>query len=170
MSISEPVMSKPSGLRKKSYLLAAIVAVVLLVLLSAVLVYQQSRPVPVGQDVRLENALRAGTPEFEQFRNQVVISDLVAATSTRVVGDVVTELTARITNRTGRTINGLEMRGSVVDKDGNAIKARTLVIIPTRIAALNPGANAEARILIEGISPDAPRKDARMEVTGLRFE
>jgi hypothetical protein len=50
------------------------------------------------------------------------------------------------------------------------VRARTVVIIPERRTALEPGEAMAVRVLLEGVSPEAERAGVLMEVTALRFD
>lgn len=120
---------------------------------------------------RLDGALHPGSPEFEQIRERVVVDGLEAFESTRPLGDIVMDLRANVRNFTGRTIDGLELRGAVVDSEGNPVKERTVIVIPTgRQPELEPNRIMQARIMLDQIRKDAVRADIKMEVAGVRFK
>ena len=70
-------------------------------------------------------------------------------------------------NETGRTINGLELRGAVLDAQGAVIRERTVVVVPAQQVALAPGETMNVRILLEGLDPNRDRADTHVEVTGV---
>jgi hypothetical protein len=159
--------ARPKG---KVYLLATILAIALLVAVTAIFYQQMNRPATLTPEPRLENALRTGDQDFEQQRGRVVVEGLNATQSTRALGDIVMELTATVKNTTGRTLNGLEMRGAVVNSQGEPVGERTLIVVPAQQATLKPDETVSVRVLLEGIKPEAERANTRLEVTGLRFE
>jgi hypothetical protein len=169
MAYQEPRIAKETRSRLSLYLLAVAVSVIIIAALAAVFYWEQSRSVIVREE-RLEGAWRAPAPEFEQYCGRIQVEGLVAMQSSRALGDIVMELTATVRNSTGRTINGLEMRGAVADAQGSTVGERTLVIIPARHAALKPDEMMEVRVLIEGIKPEASRSNIRLEVTGVRVD
>jgi hypothetical protein len=75
-----------------------------------------------------------------------------------------------VRNFTGRTLNGLEIRVSVVDLDGKPVKERTLMVIPNQKPELDNNQTMKAQALLEGISKNATRANIRMEVTGFSFK
>jgi hypothetical protein len=127
-------------------------------------------PPTTGEAPRLEGALDADAPDFEKHSERVVIAKPVVTVSSRASSDVVLELKTNLRNETGRRISGLEVRAAVVDAQGASVAERTAVIIPEQQTALEPGEEMSVRIVIEGVSPNAERADARLEVTRLRFE
>lgn len=170
MSYNQPATVKEMRPGGRIYLVAAATTLIILTAVTAIYYFKWSRPAPVREDAKLEGALRAGTPEFEQYRPRVVVEGLQATQSSRALGDIVMELTATVKNTTGRAITGLEVRGAVVDNQAATVGERTTIIIPARQAQLKPDETMNVRVLIEGIKPEADRSGLRLEVTGLRFE
>ncbi len=119
----------------------------------------------------LENAIRAGSPEFDQYRDRVVLDAPEGLEGPRTVGDIWMQLETTVRNFTGRTIDGLELTGSVVDLQGNPVKERTIIIIPTsQQSELENNKTMKARITLEGISKDALRANIKMTVAAVRFK
>jgi len=114
--------------------------------------------------------LRAGLPGFEQYRRLINVEGLEATRTSRGPGDIVMELTATLRNSTDLTIKELEMRGVVFNERREPVCERTVSVIPTQRASLEPDEAMKARILIEGIPRKAHRKGIDMEVTGVRFK
>lgn len=122
---------------------------------------------------RLEGGLRAGSPEFDQYRDKVFVDfnpDEDAGTSPRPIGDVVVQMKPTIRNFTGRTLSGLELRGWAVDLAGNTIRERTFIVIPGRQNELEPNKTMSPSLLIEGIRQDATIANLKVEVTGFKFK
>jgi hypothetical protein len=118
----------------------------------------------------LEGALYIGQPEFEQFREQIVIEQLVGTEKVHPLNNLAVEITALVRNDTGRKISGLEMRGAIRDAQNSTVRERTVVIIPTRQTILEAGEAINVRILLESIDKDSDRAHAVMEVTAIRFD
>jgi hypothetical protein len=83
---------------------------------------------------------------------------------------VAVEVMGTVRNTTGRTVTGLELRGALLDAQSTPLRARTVVVVPTRQTALEPGEAINVSILLEGIHPEAERSVPVMEVTGVRFD
>lgn len=170
MSFQEPQLVKEAKPPKIAWIIGAVVALVILLVVGALYYLETERATaPVAEDQRLEGALRNGTPEFEEARSNILVGQVQATESPRAAGDIVMELTASITNNTGRTINGLELRGAVLDAQGNVAKERTVIVIPAQQEALNPNEKMDVRILLEGVSPQAERDRVEINPTGIRF-
>ncbi len=118
----------------------------------------------------LQGAIRAGSPEFEQWKPKIVLDDQHADEAKRALGDIVMSLRTTVRNITGRTLDGLEIRAAVVDHQGKAVRERTVVIIPTRQAELEPNKTMTAQVMLEGMSETDDRANIVMEVTGFRFK
>lgn len=123
-----------------------------------------------GGEPRLAGAIRPGSAEFEQYKSQIVFDDPEAVESPRALGDIWMSLTTTVRNLSNKTLNGLEMRGVVVDHQGQPVKERTLIIIPTRQAELAPNKTMGVSINIDGFKQTDDRANIKMEITGLKFK
>ena len=123
-----------------------------------------------GGEPTLEGAIRAGTPEFEQYKTQVVLDDPEATEAKRPLGDIVMTLKTVVRNLSGKTLIGLEVRAAVVDYEGKPVKQRTVVVIPTRRPELPPNRTMEVPVLLEGMSDKDARANIKMEITALKFK
>jgi hypothetical protein len=114
--------------------------------------------------------IRAGSPDFEKYRQLIKIDDLEADESARPIGDIVMTLRATVRNFTGRPLNALEVHAAVVDLDGKPVKERNVMIIPSRQPELDNNQTMKAQVLLEGISKNDTRANIKMEVTGFSFK
>src|SRR5687768_9006581 len=64
---------------------------------------------------RLEESLRAGNPDFDTLREKILVEHLVGVEKKHPFSDLGIELTATVTNKTARTITGMELRAAIVD-------------------------------------------------------
>ena len=118
----------------------------------------------------LQGAIRAGSPQFEQYKPQIVLDDPEATEAKRALGDIVMSLQTTVRNLTGKTLNGLEMRAAVVDYQGQPVKQRTVIVVPTRQAELAPNKTMQVQVMLEGMSDTDARANIKMEVTGFKFK
>ncbi|HKZ80485.1 MAG TPA: hypothetical protein VJ124_19570 [Pyrinomonadaceae bacterium] len=118
----------------------------------------------------LENAIRAGAPEFEQYRSRIVLDDPEADEAKRALGDIVMSLHTTARNFTGRTIDGLEVKAAVVDHQGNPVKQRTVVVIPAKQAELQPNKTMLIQVMLDGMTESDDRANIKMETTAFRFK
>ncbi len=118
----------------------------------------------------LQGAIRAGSPQFEEYKTQIVLDDPEATEAKRALGDVVMTLSTVVRNLSGKTLNGLEIRAAVVDYEKKPIKVRTVVVIPARQTELAPSKTMPVNITLEGMADSDPRADIKMEVVGIRFK
>ena len=121
-------------------------------------------------EVGLQGAIRAGSPQFEEYKSKIVRDDPEATEAKRALGDIVMSLQTTVRNLTGKTITGLEIRAAVVDYQGQPIKQRTVVVIPTRQAELAPNKTMPVQVLLDGMSETDARANIVMEVTGFKFK
>lgn len=114
----------------------------------------------------LANAIRAGSPEFEQYKTKILIDKPEATQATNALGGFQMFLETTVRNFTGRTITGLEMRGAVLNHQGLALKDRTIVVIPTKRAELETNKAMTVTIPINGLRESDDRASVWVEVTG----
>ncbi len=169
MSTTEQNLEKDG----RGKLIITVVAAVSVLLVGA-LIYIAKSPSGGGSGRgQLEGALRPGSPEFDKYKELVKLDAPEAVEGTRAIGDVVMELTTTVRNFTGKTITGLEIRGSVVDSQSNPVKERTVTVIPNVFAGITELDNNKTmpvKINIEGMSKEADRANIKMEVTAIRVK
>lgn len=139
-------------------------------LLAAGIYYMTHPIVSPNVEPGLETALYTGQPEFEQFREQIAIEQLVGNEKVHPLNNLAVEITALVKNNTDRRISGLEMRGAILDAQNSTVRERTVVVIPARQTILEADEAINVRILLESIDKDSDRAYAVMEVTGIRFD
>jgi hypothetical protein len=158
--------------RRKIFIITAIASALVVALL--VFWAMRSPSNGAGQQPQLAGALRAGSPEFAQAHERIVIdfnADDDAFESTRAVGDIVMTMRPKVRNFTGRTLNGLELQATVVDLDNNPVRQRTVIAVPTdRQPELEHNKVMEVPIMMEGFKKEDVRANIRIEVTGVKFK
>ena len=175
---SESGRRDADGPRKTIFIIAGAVAVLLAV---GLIVFLKTRPAPqvpgTAPDPKLEGGLRAGSPEFDKDRDLIKLDEPIADYANSISGDVQMTLATTVRNFTGRTINGLEMKGSVTDLDGKLIKERTKIVIPSgSLTELENNGTARVPIAIPGFRGDdkvkieAGQATIKMEVTAVKFK
>lgn len=170
MSYQGPILIREPELRWPIVVLAAIITTAIALAAAGMQYFAQTRPyLHSYSQPQLEESLRAGSPDFEPLREQVLVENLVGVERVHPFSDLAVDLTATITNNTGITITGMELRGAIVDSHGSLVRERTVVVIPARQTVLEPAEAMNVRILIENIDPDSERGHISMEVTALRF-
>jgi len=118
----------------------------------------------------LENAIRPSNSEFEQYRERIVLDPPEADEAKRALGDIVMSVHTTARNFTGRTLDGLEVRAAVVNHQGQPVKERTVVVIPTRQPELHPNKTMYVQVMLEGMTDNDDRANIRMEITGFTFK
>ena len=168
MSGSERRLEAPSESRRTMIIVVAVVAAVVIALFFYLLMRASGGGVTA--EPSLQGAIRPGSPEFEQYRSRIVLDAPEAEEAKRALGDTVMSLHTTVRNFTGRTLNGLEIRAAVVDHQGKPVKERTVVVIPTRQAELEPNKTMLVQVMLEGMSDTDDRANIKMEVTGFKFK
>jgi hypothetical protein len=172
MSSTRPNAAETDSSRKVIFIAVGLASAALI----ALLVWWATRPAPPAQQPHLDNAIRAGSPEFAQWRERVVVDfipDEDAVESTRAVGDIVMTMRPKVRNFSGRTISGLELKATVVDLDGKPVRERTVIAIPNGaagVAELEPNKVTVVPIMMEGFKQTDVRANIKIEMTGVRFK
>ena len=170
MSYQAPLLIREPELRWPIILLAAIITTIIALAVAGLHYVAMTQPVNTYSGPRLSSALRPGEPEFEQVREQIEIAQLVGIEQVQPFNIRAVDLTATVRNNTGRTISGLEMRGAIINPQNSTLRERTVMVIPARQTALEPGEAIGVRVLLEGLGKDSERAGMVLEVTGLRFD
>ena len=118
----------------------------------------------------LQGAIREGSPQFEEYKLKIILEEPEATEATRALGDIVMSLHTTVRNLTGKTLTGLEIRGAVVDYQGQPIKQRTVVVIPTRQPELLTNKTMPANMMLDGMKDSDPRANIKMEVVAFKFK
>ena len=124
---------------------------------------------PTGE-VALQGAFRPGSPEFEMNKQNIVLDTPEGWEGKRALGDLTMSLKTTVRNLTGKTLSGLEIKGSVVDYEGKPVKEKTLVFIPTKQSELAPNKTMQVNMMLDGMKDTDPRANIKMEVTGFKFK
>ena len=147
------------------------VAVVAAVLIGGVFYVLMRKSMRDNPPLRLDNAIRAGSPDFEKYKKLIPLDDPEANESPRALGDIVMTLHTTARNFTGRTIIGLEVHAAVVDHQNQPVKERTVVVIPLPDREeLEPNKTMFVGVRLEGMTESDDRANIKMEVTGFRFK
>ncbi len=167
MVASEKEVEGSDDSRRKIIIGAAVVAALVIAAVFYVLLRTSA-----GSNVEpvLQGAIRQGAPEFEQYHSRIVLDAPEADEAKRALGDIVMNLQTTVRNFTGRTIDGLEIKGAVVDQQGNPVMARTVVVIPTRQPELAPNKTMVVSVRLEGMRESDVRANIHMEVVGFKFK
>jgi hypothetical protein len=125
---------------------------------------------------QLEGALRADSAEFARVKDRVVVDYVVddeTLDSISAVGGRTITAMPTVRNFTGRTIDGLELKATVVDLQGQPVRERALVVIPNAAvgrAELEPNKFVKVNIPVEGLKKEDVAANVRVEVTAVRFK
>src|SRR5258707_3738633 len=147
------------------------VAVVAAVLIGGVFYVLMRKSMRDSPPLTLDNAIRAGSPDFEKYKKLIPLDEQEADESPRALGDIVMTLHATARNFTGRTVTGLEVHAAVVDHQNQPVKERTVVVLPnSERGELEPNKTLFVGVRMEGMTETDDRANIKMEVVGFRFK
>lgn len=136
------------------------------------LLYTQSRR---EERPLLERVVRAGTPEFDNYKDKIVfdVRPEDKITHPNMIGMFQIEIRARMTNRGNRTLSGVEVLAKMLDLSDKVIAINTGTPIPRiRPQPLRPGETVSISLKVDAparITEDEV-KDILIELHGLQFD
>ena len=155
---------------KSNRTLIIVVAILAALLIGGLFYLLLRRTVGDTKPVRIENAIRSGSPDFDKYKKLIVLEEPEADEAKRALGDTVMTLRTTVRNFTGKTLNGLEVRAVVVDHQDQVVRENTVVIIPGRRDELESNKTMQVSIVVGGFTENDDRANIRMEVVGFRFK
>jgi hypothetical protein len=128
---------------------------------------------PQRQSRELANIRRAGSPEFEAYKDKVTLEDPETLVYPNQLGMNQFAVHARLHNRGQRTLTAVEILGKVYDLRDQVVAQATSVPIPrVRREPLKPGESMPITVRIDTPAKvkEADVKDVKIELQGLRFQ
>lgn len=167
MAAQDRRLEEPES-RRTLIIVVAVAAAVVIALFFALLMWSSGGN-GTGEP-RLAGAIRAGTAEFEPYKSQILLDDPEATEAKRALGDTVMSLSTTVRNLSNKTLTGLEVRGAVVDHQGQPVKERTVIVVPTRQAELAPNKTMPVTLMLEGMKDTDDRANIKMEIAAVKFK
>ena len=158
--------------RVRSRIIMVLAGVAVAVLLGALLLFgrfQDTPPEAPPPPPQLENALRAGDPEFEKYTKQVVLLNTEFFTQSNMLGQRQAVIRGQIANFTERTVTGVELRGTVVGENG-VVMATTLALpVPRKFDQIGPKGSVPFAVTVDGVPAKGTIEDITINLVGLSF-
>jgi hypothetical protein len=171
MSYQGPMLIREPVLRWPVLLIAGIITFFIVLITAGALHLTPTKPyVRPAARPQILSALRPGMPEFERLREKIIVEQLTAAEAPGLPNDCAVEMNATVRNTTDRTLSGLEMRGRIFDEQMSVVRERSVMIIPSRQTALEPGEMIRVRILMDDFRPADSLSGMLIEVTAIRID
>ena len=147
----------------------AIAAAVVIAIIFGFLMWMVSSGPSAG--VTLQGAIRPGNPEFDKNAANIALDEPEGFEAPRPLGDLTMSLRTTVRNLTGKTITGLEIKGSVIDYEGKPVKEKTLIVVPSeRQPELLPNKTMQAQMMLDGMKESDPRANIKMEVVAFKLK
>ena len=159
------------GERDRSRALLVLGAIATLILAVIITALTLTKP---AVEREVENMVRAGSPEFDAYKDKVVLEvDPVKMSYPNMVGMWQLAVTATLSNRGNRELTGVEVVGKMLDLEDKVIAQAVSLPIPRiRKESLKPGESMTVKVKVDApakITEDQV-KDILMELSGLRFQ
>lgn len=161
---------KSGGMSKTGIMIGVLVAILILGGIAGV-VYMLPKSEQKQNDA-MAGAFRAGSPEFEAYRKEIIVTnDPQRLQESRTgIGDIVMRMGARVRNKGDKTITALEISVGMVDTKNKLIRDKTYVVIPGKYPKLDPEETIDIEAAVAGFKDDDDRANSRWLVTGFKLE
>lgn len=169
----EPGETEKAMAKRRSQAILIIGGVGALVLALVVILVRQAVLSGASAGTGLENAVRAGTSDFDAYREKLIFEDKEIIVHPNMIGMAQYEVRAKVTNRGDRGIAGLELLGKIIDlQDGVVAQNVSLPIPRLRSKPLGPGQTMRISVKVDAPPKvsEADIKDVTLELRGLRFQ
>lgn len=127
---------------------------------------------PTGEDQKaavLADAVREGSPEFEQLRNDLVFADKDSTEYSNAFGRMSMRIVGEVKNKGTRVFSGLEVNVAVIDQNNQVVKDKNVLVVPNKeLSDFDPGEIIPLTTTIDGFDKKADRANIRWKVTAIR--
>ncbi len=119
----------------------------------------------------LKGAFLEGTPEFENYTKEIIITTNMDRTTQAQtgLGTILMNIAGKIRNKGDKILDGLEVNVKVIDINNKTVKEKNVLIIPKKQPTLSPNETIDVVVNISGFDPASDRANIRWKVTALRF-
>jgi len=150
------------------------VAAVATVAVALVWRYQKNLPKEVSGPVVVPGMLRPGQPDFEAYKDKVLIENVKASIAINVAGGRSAQIDGIIINDGSRKLEAVEMRITLYDVYGDLSKDRIATPLRPGIGLeARPMEPLEKRAFHVGVDPVEQLwnpKGVKIEITGLKYK
>ncbi|MGI8669301.1 MAG: hypothetical protein ACR2J3_05555 [Aridibacter sp.] len=119
----------------------------------------------------LKGALLEGSPEFENYTKEIIITTNMDRTTQAQtgLGTILMNIAGKIRNKGDKILDGLEVNVKVIDINNKTVKEKNVLIIPKKQPTLSPNETIDVVVNISGFDPESDRANVRWKVTAIRF-
>lgn len=134
--------------------------------------YFLTQPTPPAPEVRLQNAVREGAPDFENLKSRVLVLEQrdLGTRRENIAGGISLDLPGVVKNFSGKTLTGLEIVASVLDEKDSVIKEKTAIVIPTQVLPIENNKSALVNVRVDGLTAKDNFSNFKFRVTGIKVE
>ena len=155
----------------RSRALLVVCAIAALMLAILIIALAMTKP---ASEREVENMVRAGSPEFDGYKDKVVVEVDPEGKMVypNMIGMWQLEARATLSNRGDRELTGVEVIGKMIDLENKVIAQAVRLPIPrVRKEPLKPGESMNIVVKVDapGKINEADVKDITIELRGLRF-
>ncbi len=153
----------------KGYIIGGIIGLLVIAGLIGLIALMPS-PEEVKQE-ELKGAYLEGTPEFEDYTKEIIITTNMDRTTQAQtgLGTILMNIAGKIRNKGDKTLDGLQVNVRVIDINNKTVKEKDVLIIPKKQPTLQPNQTVDVVVNISGFDPESDRANIRWKVTAIRF-
>lgn len=122
---------------------------------------------------QMAGAFLEGSPEFEAYTKNIIIStDLDRTSEGRLgLGTIQMAIHGNLRNRGDKVLNLLEISVGVIDRQNKIIKDKKILVVPSADAQLlGPNETMKLFATLDGFTDKDDRANVRWKVTAIRFQ
>jgi len=153
--------------KDRSRLIIALSGIALLLVVALVIIVASRPPAPGPGEQEWPGP---GSPEFDSYAPNLVISNLEKFTNTTLIGRRQATIKANITNKGDKAIIGLKAKASAIGFGGETLTFRIATPVPRQRETLGVGETAHIEVQIDPIPDPAQIQDFTLQVVALRLK
>ncbi len=150
--------------KDRSRMIILVSGVAVLLVLGAIILYQSIGSAPTAVEMAA-----GGTPEFDSYKDAIVIRNLNMTTGERLNSNF-GRIRCIVQNTGDKTLVGLQLRGVAIDYSEAVIKEKLITPIPLRRDALAPNETLDIDLYIEPIPDLNALTQMNIQVVGLKIK
>jgi hypothetical protein len=170
MKTLEDIEKKPEKGSKTAFWIAAVITGLVI---AGIVVLLLTRPTTEEyQKSTIEGALREGSPDFDALTKKIIVENDPERTTESPVamGTIQMSIWGKVRNLTGKTINGLELKVSVVDLTEHPIREKTVIVIPRQQSSMAPSEVMPVNVVMDGFQKTDNRANIHWKVTAIKVQ
>jgi hypothetical protein len=111
----------------------------------------------------------AGSPEFDAYATNVLITDVDKKTGERIIGRYVV-IRCTVQNTGDKVLSGLQLKATVIGTGGQLIREKIITPVPNNRDTLGPNQTMKIDVSLERVPEPWEIRDMTIELSGLKVK